>query len=215
MTSDPWRALEEEISTCTKCRLSMYRKRAVPGEGNKSSIAVFIGEAPGEKEDEQGRPFVGPAGKLLTELIESIGYRREDFYITNVVKCRPPENRDPEDDEIEACLPHLKRQLELIRPKLIVCLGRHSARTIFKLAGLKWVSMTSQHGKVYSAKILNLDVRVIPTYHPAAALYNPQLRSVLEEDFKAAIKPTLAELLEGKPSRKTLLDYVAKRAGSG
>jgi DNA polymerase len=214
LSSDPWSNLEEEILNCTKCRLHAYRRRAVPGEGNKNSAVVFIGEAPGEKEDEQGRPFVGPAGKLLTELIESTGYRREDFYITNIVKCRPPENRDPEEDEIEACLPYLMRQLELIKPKLIVCLGRHSARTIFRLAGLKWTSMTSQHGRVYSARLLGFSIKIIPTYHPAAALYNPQLRSALEEDFKKTIKSIVAEITEARPAKKTLLDYSTGRARS-
>ncbi len=207
MSSDPWSSLESEILNCTKCRLHAHRRRAVPGEGNRKSAVVFIGEAPGEKEDEQGRPFVGPAGKLLTELIESMGYRREDFYITNVVKCRPPENRDPEDDEIEACLPYLLRQLDLIKPKLVVCLGRHSARSIFKLAGLKWTSMTSQHGRVYAAKLLGYGVKIIATYHPAAALYNPQLKGALEEDFKKSIKSAISEILEHKPAKKTLLDY--------
>lgn len=211
MSSDLWRILEEEILNCTKCKLHTYRRRAVPGEGNRNSILVFIGEAPGEKEDEQGRPFVGPAGRLLTELIESTGYRREDFYITNIVKCRPPGNRDPEDDEISACLPYLVKQLELIKPKIVVCLGRHSARTIFKLAGLKWTCMSVQHGKIYSARLFNFNVKIIPTYHPAAALYNPQLKSSLEEDFKKSIKLVLGEVLGARSVKKTLLDFSSEK----
>jgi DNA polymerase len=214
LSRDPWRILEEEILNCTKCKLHMYRRRAVPGEGNRNSVLVFIGEAPGEKEDEQGRPFVGPAGKLLTELIESTGYRREDFYITNIVKCRPPGNRDPEDDEINACLPYLIKQLELVKPRIIVCLGRHSARTIFKLAGLKWTNMSTQHGKVYSIRLFNFNVKIIPTYHPAAALYNPQLKSSLEEDFKKSIKPVLSEVLEARSVKKTLLDFSCEKKSS-
>ena len=211
MNSDLWRILEEEILNCTKCKLHIYRRRVVPGEGNKNSVLVFIGEAPGEKEDEQGRPFVGPAGRLLTELIESTGYRREDFYITNIVKCRPPGNRDPEDDEINACLPYLVRQLELIKPRIVVCLGRHSARIIFKLAGLKWTNMSTQHGKIYSARLFDFSVKIIPTYHPAAALYNPQLKSSLEEDFKKSIKPVLSEVLGTRSVKKTLLDFSSEK----
>ena len=189
----------------------MNRRNAVPGEGDKNSPVVFIGEAPGEKEDEMGRPFVGAAGKLLTELIESMGYKREMFYITNVVKCRPPGNRDPEDDEIDACLPYLLRQLQLIKPKLIVTLGRHAARTIFRLGGLRWVSMSSQHGRVYPAKILSSSVRVIPTYHPASALYRPQLKGDLERDFREVIKPEI-DAIFGKQTPKskprTLYDFI-------
>lgn len=206
-----WRILVEEITNCRKCKLHESRKKPVPGEGNVNSLVVFIGEAPGEKEDESGRPFVGPAGKLLTELIESIGYRREDFYITNIVKCRPPSNRDPEEDEINACLPYLLRQLELIKPKVIIALGRHAARLLFHLSGLKWINMTRNHGEIYYGKIRGLSVKIVPTYHPASALYNPQLKHVLEEDFKNAIKKAIDEEL--KPSTKpgkTLFDYASK-----
>lgn len=204
-----WSDLEKEILSCAKCRLHMYRKKAVPGEGNKKAVLVFVGEAPGEKEDETGRPFVGSAGKLLTELIELMGFKREDFYITNVVKCRPPGNRDPQDDEIETCLPYLQSQLQMIRPKIIVALGRHAARTLFKLAGLKWISMTGSHGKLYPGKILGVDVKIIPTYHPASALYNPPIRRILEEDFKNVIKPAIEEVLSERPKKtyKTLFDF--------
>lgn len=197
-----WNTLENEITNCKRCRLHMHRRNAVPGEGNKLSPVVLIGEAPGEKEDESGRPFVGPAGMLLTELIESIGYKRSDFYITNVVKCRPPGNRDPEDDEIEACLPYLLRQLELLKPQVIVTLGRHAARTIFALGKLKWTSMTAQHGRVYSLNVLGRDVKVVPTYHPASALYKPPLKKELEKDFKEVIKPLVDEAY-GKKVRGT------------
>ncbi len=207
---EEWSRLEQEIYNCTKCRLHLNRRKAVPGEGNRKTLVVFIGEAPGEKEDEKGRPFVGAAGKLLTELIESIGYKRSDFYITNVVKCRPPNNRDPEEDEIAACLPYLLRQLELIKPRVIIALGRHAGRIIFQLAGLKWTSMSVNHGRIYNAKILGFEVKIIPTYHPASALYKPPLRSVLEEDFKNTIKPVIDEEITGKqkPRRKTLFDYM-------
>jgi DNA polymerase len=207
---DEWAVLEREIVNCRKCRLHAGRKNAVPGEGNRRALVVFIGEAPGEREDEMGRPFVGAAGQLLTQLIESIGYRREDFYITNVVKCRPPGNRDPEDDEIEACLPYLIKQLELIKPRVIVTLGRHAGRVIFRLAGLKWISMTANHGKVYEATLLGSRVKIVPTYHPASALYRPPLRATIEEDFKNVIKPTIDEEMGLKPKKlgKTLFDYL-------
>ncbi|MGC8982143.1 MAG: type-4 uracil-DNA glycosylase [Desulfurococcaceae archaeon] len=212
---EEWEKLEREIATCSKCRLHATRKNAVPGEGNRKSVVMFIGEAPGEREDEMGRPFVGAAGKLLTELIELMGYKREDFYITNVVKCRPPGNRDPEEDEISACLPYLIRQIQLLKPKVIVALGRHAARTIFNLAGLKWSSMTSQHGKVYSARLLGLDVKIVPTYHPASALYKPPLRKDLERDFVEVIKPTISEALSPSPRKpKTLLDFAAETRSS-
>lgn len=211
-TENEWVKLENEILNCTKCKLHTSRRRAVPGEGNRFSLVVFIGEAPGEKEDESGRPFVGPAGKLLTELIESIGFKRDDFYITNVVKCRPPSNRDPEDDEIDSCIPYLIKQLQLIRPRLIITLGRHAGKTLFKLAGLKWVSMTTNHGRAYSGKITNLEVKIIPTYHPASALYNPSMRRTLEEDFKNSIKPAIEEVISRVTKRqyKTLFDFARR-----
>lgn len=210
--SEEWSKLELEITTCTKCKLHAFRRNPVPGEGNKQSLVVFVGEAPGEKEDETGRPFVGPAGKLLTELIESMGFKREDFYITNVVKCRPPGNRDPEDDEVEACTPYLMRQLQLLRPKVIVTLGRHAGRVVFGVAGLRWTSVSANHGRVYSGRVWGLEVKIIPTYHPASALYNPSVRKILEADFKNVIKPVIEEALRGttKKRYKTLFDFTSR-----
>ncbi|MEM4717711.1 MAG: type-4 uracil-DNA glycosylase [Desulfurococcaceae archaeon] len=209
--NEEWKQLENEILNCRKCRLYISRQKPVSGEGNKNTIVVIIGEAPGEKEDESGRPFVGPAGRLLTELIESIGFKREDFYITNIVKCRPPGNRDPEEDEINTCLPYLLRQLKLIKPRIIVALGRHAARTLYQLSGLRWTSMNRNHGEVARGRINGLEFKIIPTYHPASALYNPSMRKVLEDDFKYTIKTVIEE--EYKPKmkhRKTLLDYMHK-----
>lgn len=211
---DTWSKLEEEILKCTRCRLYLSRKNPVPGEGDRQASIFLVGEAPGEKEDESGRPFIGPAGKLLTELIESIGLRREKVYITNIVKCRPPGNRDPERDEIEACLPYLIRQIKLIKPKIIIALGRHAARALFELTGLKWINMTRQHGKTYSTRLLGLEVKIIPTYHPASALYNPSLRRIIEEDFRKVIKSTIEETLV-KPGKAkthvTLLDFIDEK----
>mgnify|MGYP000017520796 FL=1 len=181
---EEYQKLVEEILSCRKCDLWKTRTNAVVGEGPLNAEIMFIGEAPGYNEDIQGRPFVGAAGKLLTELITKIiGIERSSVYITNVVKCRPPENRDPKEDEINACTPYLLRQLEIIKPKIIVTLGRHSTKFIFKLMSKPFYSISRVRGKVFVGRILSFDTRVIPTYHPAAALYNPRLRSEIEKDF--------------------------------
>lgn len=184
--------LVNRILKCKKCSLYRNRKNPVPGEGSLNPKIMFVGEAPGAREDETGRPFVGSAGQLLTKLLEGIGIKREDVYITNVVKCRPPNNRDPTDDEISQCLPYLEKQLALIRPKLIVTLGRHAAKTIMGLSKLKFRSMTREHGNSYKIKINSFKSRLIPTYHPAAALYNPGLKQLLVNDFQI-IKKYLEE----------------------
>lgn len=149
----------------------------VPGYGNPLSEIVFIGEAPGEKEDEQGRPFVGNAGKFLDELLLSIGFKREDVYITNVVKFRPPDNRDPTKKEKEACMPFLRDELSIIKPKVIVPLGRHALAHF-----AKDVTIGDAHGRPLP-KTEGCDV--FPMYHPAAALHNPGLRQALKDDFQA------------------------------
>ncbi len=198
--------LVQEIMECTKCELHKTRRNPVPGEGSLDPKIMFIGEAPGGREDETGRPFVGAAGKLLTMLIESIGLSREDVYITNVVKCRPPGNRDPSQMEIYTCLPYLRRQINIIRPRLIVTLGRHAARVIMDLAGLKFTSITKQHGTVNVATISGIKVIIIPTYHPAAALYNPSLKQMLIDDFE-----TIKKYIEARPSdikRGPLDDFI-------
>ncbi len=175
--------LANKIRSCTLCRLHENRTNAVPGEGSGSSGVMFIGEAPGRSEDKMGRPFVGRAGQLLTELITLAGLRREDVYITNVVKCRPPGNRDPLEDEIRACLPYLRRQIQILRPRLIVTLGRHAAKTIAMEAGRSFRGMTRERGRSYRAVVAGVEVTIFMTYHPAAALYNPGLLEKLREDF--------------------------------
>ena len=176
--------LYEEIKICKKCSLWRYRKNPVPGEGNINAVIMFIGEAPGYNEDLQGRPFVGAAGSLLDELLSSIGLSREDVYICNVLKCRPPNNRDPEPSEVLACTSFLDKQLELIKPRIIVTLGRHSTSYILSKASFRFDSITKTHGKVYDATIFDYKVSVVPTFHPAAALYNMQYKKELENDFK-------------------------------
>lgn len=168
-------ALAAEIAQCTKCLLHRGRTKAVPGEGPENANLMFIGEAPGFHEDQQGRPFVGAAGKFLEELVESIGLTREDVYIANVIKCRPPGNRDPLPDEIEACQPFLDRQIELIQPKIVVTLGRFSMARAFPKARISRI-----HGQPRKVG----GIVYYPMYHPAAALHQPSLRRIIEEDMR-------------------------------
>ena len=195
--------LVREILSCRKCPLHKGRKNPVPGEGSLDARVMFVGEAPGRREDELGRPFVGMAGKLLDRLLSLAGLSRGEVYITNVVKCRPPGNRDPKPGEIAACLPYLRRQIQLVRPEIIVALGRIAGKTLFSEAGLRWRSMAVERGKPRRVELYSHSVTLLPTYHPAAALYNPQLRSVLEEDFRL-----LARLLRGEGGGRSLLDYL-------
>ena len=167
--------LINRIRSCTLCTLSEKRTQAVPGEGALDAGIMFVGEGPGFYEDRDGRPFVGPAGKFLDELLQSIGLRRETVYITNMVKCRPPNNRDPLPGEVSACRPYLDSQMEMIAPEVIVTLGRHSFLKFFPSQSLTKARGRSQRWK---------DLTVYPIYHPAAALHNPRLRSVIVEDFR-------------------------------
>ncbi|AFK22940.1 type-4 uracil-DNA glycosylase [Pyrococcus sp. ST04] len=176
--------LEEKIKSCRKCPLWRLRTNPVPGYGNYDAKIMFIGEAPGYWEDQQGLPFVGKAGKVLDELLKGIGLRREEVYITNIVKCRPPNNRDPTEDEIKACAPYLDMQIDIIRPKIIVTLGRFSTSYILRKFGFEVENISKIHGKIFEAGTLFGKIYIIPMYHPAVALYRPQLRKELEEDFR-------------------------------
>lgn len=180
-------AIAEEIRACTRCRLHKGRTRAVPGEGSADTEVAFVGEGPGFNEDRQGRPFVGRAGALLTRLLASIGWRREDVFITNVVKCRPPENRDPEPDEIAACAPFLTRQLAVLDPALVVTLGRHSMGRFMPGARI-----SSAHGtsRPIDATLGPTSGLVFAMYHPAAALRTPAIESQSYEDI-ASVPVTL------------------------
>jgi DNA polymerase len=149
------------------------------GVGNPDADLLFVGEGPGFHEDKQGEPFVGAAGKLLTELLAQIGLARSDVYIANVVKCRPPENRDPLPEEIAACSPHLMQQIAAIRPRVICTLGRFATRLLADTE----LSITAIHGKAKQCEIAGVDVIIFPVFHPAAALYTPGNRVVLEQDF--------------------------------
>jgi uracil-DNA glycosylase len=167
-------ALAAEVRACTNCGLAAGRIKAVPGEGPHNAELMLIGEGPGFNEDKQGRPFVGASGQFLTELIAKAGYKREEVFIANVVKCRPPNNRDPLPEEISACGKFLDRQIEIINPKVIVTLGRFSMAKYFPGAKISAI-----HGQ---AKVIN-GRTIVPMFHPAAALHNGALRQPLEEDF--------------------------------
>jgi len=186
--------LHEICRKCTKCRLRSGATQVVPGEGSPKAEIMFIGEGPGKVEDKLGRPFVGPAGKFLDELLKSIGLQREDVFIANMVKCRPPENRDPQEDEVEACKEWLDQQIEIINPKVFVPLGRHALGKFLPNAVI-----SKEHGKLYSrgGKVYFV------MYHPAVALYKGSMRAVLLEDFKI-----LKNFLEGKAKPESLDDVV-------
>ncbi|MGC9107102.1 MAG: type-4 uracil-DNA glycosylase [Infirmifilum sp.] len=199
--------IAEEIRVCTRCPLHLNRTNAVPGEGDPCSGVVFIGEAPGQSEDVQGRPFVGSAGQLLTQLLSSNGISRESVFITNVVKCRPPGNREPREEEIKACLPYLRRQLEAIKPRVIITLGRHSTRTVLGMHGHAVNSIMGVRGREFMVEESWGSLVVFPTLHPAAALYNPGMRSSLEDDFKRISRIIKGEETKGQ---KTLDSFFAK-----
>lgn len=178
------RKLSEEIARCRKCPLWETRKNPVVGDGDINARVILIGEAPGYWEDLKGKPFVGPAGRLLNEILRKVGLQRESIYITNVVKCRPPENRDPRPEEVNACSPYLDMQLDLIRPKIIVSLGRHSTAYILSKAGITFRSIGEVQGKMFEVKFWETKTYIIPSYHPAAALYNMRLKGYIEEAIK-------------------------------
>jgi uracil-DNA glycosylase len=188
-------AIATEVRACTNCRLHEGRTRAVPGEGDPDTEVVFVGEGPGFNEDRQGRPFVGRAGDLLVKLLASIGWRREDVFITNVVKCRPPDNRDPLPDEVAACAPYLRRQLEALDPAVIVTLGRHSMARFMPGARI-----SGAHGTVRPVDPATGagSALVFAMYHPAAALRTP----AIERDSYADIAAVPAALLDARRRRE-------------
>jgi len=177
-SSPEWTALEEAVRSCTKCALHSARTQTVFGVGNRKAQWMFVGEAPGADEDRQGEPFVGAAGKLLNAMLAALGLKREQVYIANVLKCRPPGNRDPQADEVEHCEPYLIRQIELIQPKLIVALGRHAAHSLLKtdlaLARLRCQPLSYQN------------IPLVVTYHPAYLLRTPSDKRKAWEDLRRA-----------------------------
>ena len=201
--------IHSEILECTKCELHKSRTNAVPGEGPYDARIMFVGEGPGQNEDEQGRPFVGAAGKFLTELLESIGLNRSNVFITNIVKCRPPNNRAPRKPEIEACNPYLQSQIKLINPRIVCALGTPAITT---LMGDEY-SASRFHGK----PLTKGGVTLLPMYHPAAALYDASLRETLFHDFQIlkkllekeeALHPDAPKSVESSEKKQTLEKWV-------
>jgi uracil-DNA glycosylase family 4 len=204
-------AFAGEVAGCTKCRLAEGRTQVVFGVGDPGADLMFVGEAPGFHEDQQGKPFVGQAGKLLDKLLAGIGLERDQVYVANVLKCRPPGNRDPQPDEIEACEGHLFRQISMIEPKVVATLGNFAT----KLLSGKPTGITRVHGAEQEATLGGRSVLLYPLYHPAAALYTPAMLKVLEADF--ARLPELlgrtAEEPEPAPIRATLAPEPALQLG--
>ena len=191
---DDLTSIANEVRSCRRCELSGTRKNAVPGEGPAGAEVMFIGEGPGFHEDQQGRPFVGPAGEFLNQLLTSAGLNRNDVFIANVVKCRPPGNRDPLPEEISACSGYLDRQIEAINPKVIVTLGRYSMARYFPRDKISAI-----HGRAR-----RLDGRVVVAmYHPAAALHQPALREAIEDDFRRLPQILADALKQAELARKT------------
>lgn len=173
-----WESLYQDLSNCKKCRLCEQRTNVVIADGDPHAQIMFIGEGPGREEDEQGVPFVGAAGRLFNYLLEEAGIKRKDVYICNIVKCRPPNNRDPLPYEAEACLPYLRAQIALVRPKIIICLGRIAARYVYD----RDIQITRQRGSVKKAGAFY----VLPTYHPAALLRRQELTNDFVSDLFTA-----------------------------
>ncbi len=173
-------ALRQEIGNCTRCPLHHGRTHIVFGEGNPDARLMFVGEGPGQEEDLQGRPFVGRAGQLLTRLIKNIGMKREDVYIANVVKCRPPMNRAPKVEEVRVCLPFLKKQIEIIRPVVIVTLGDVATKALLKTG----TGITAVRGRVFDYE----GAKVVPTFHPAYLLRNPGQKRLTWQDIQKALR---------------------------
>jgi DNA polymerase len=183
--------VQKELGDCKRCKLHRTRRTIVFGEGNERATLMFIGEGPGYDEDVQGRPFVGKAGQLLTKIIESINLSREEVYIANVIKCRPPQNRNPEPDEIKSCNPFLMKQIGVIHPKIICALGTFSAQTLLKTDA----KISALRGRFFDLE----DIKVIPTYHPAFLLRNPERKREVWEDMKQ-----IAELIKNPVHRTEL-----------
>ena len=184
------RKIKNEVLSCKKCSLHKERVKnrfyPVVGEGNHQAKIMFVGEAPGLQEAKTGRPFCGVAGKILDELLESSGIKRENVYITNILKDRPPQNRDPQPEEIKACTPYLERQIEIIKPEIICPLGRYSMNFLMERFGLEdqIEGISKIHGRLFKSKDLFRNVTIIPFYHPAVATYNPNMKEILMKDFK-------------------------------
>lgn len=178
--------IKDEVLSCRQCSLYQTRNLPVIGQGSHQAEIILVGEAPGANEDKNGRPFCGQAGKILDELLNSAGLKREEVYIANILKCRPPQNRDPQKEEIEACASYLKRQISIIKPKIICPMGNYASAYILEKYGLgdKIEGISKIHGQVFKAKADFGSIKIIPLYHPAVAVYNQNMNEVLKKDFK-------------------------------
>ncbi len=192
--------LHEKIKKCEKCELYENRTNAVPGEGAKDADIMLIGEAPGYNEDQEGRPFVGKAGNILTDLLERSDLERSEVFIGNVIKCKPPDNRDPTDEEVETCLPYLKKQVRKIKPRLIISLGRVAAKTLLNRS----VKVSEEHGALKDLEFGGWSCKLFISYHPAAALYGGGTRNKLEEDFDK-LSEIVDDIENFKTSKQTTL----------
>jgi len=181
------REIRDEVVACTKCPLYATRTLPVVGVGSHDANIMFVGEAPGANEDATGVPFCGRAGKVLDEVLDSAGIKRDEVYICNVLKCRPPGNRDPLPSEKVACVDYLKRQIEIIQPKIICAMGNHAAGFIFEHFGIgdKLKGISQLHGQTFESSYFSYPVKIVALYHPAVATYNPNMKNVLKEDIKA------------------------------
>ena len=176
------RSVKKEVVNCRKCSLCKTRILPVIGQGSHQATAIFIGEAPGANEDKTGIPFCGSSGNILTELLASIGCQRDDVYIANILKCRPPANRDPLPNEIEACTGYLEKQIEIIKPKLICSMGNYAAAFVLRKFGLgdKVQGISRIHGQVFEAD----NFKIVALYHPAVAVYNANMKEILKKDLE-------------------------------
>ena len=210
----PLEKIKTEVLSCKKCPLYKERIKSsfypVIGEGNHHAKIMFIGEAPGLQEAKTGRPFCGAAGKILNELLASAGIERKDVYICNLLKDRPPGNRDPLPEEIKACVPYLERQIEIIKPKVLCPLGRYSMNFLMEKFGLRGQieGISKIHGKLFKTKNLSQDINIIPFYHPAVVAYNPNMKEILIKDFKILEKfkwlmPKIEKQMKEKRMKKT------------
>lgn len=185
-TDQQLKKIKEEVISCRKC--SLYRTRNLPvvGQGNHQAQIMLVGEAPGASEDKTGRPFCGQAGRILDELLETAGLKREEVYICNILKCRPPQNRDPQKEEIAACTPYLERQIRIIQPKVIGSLGNYATAYILEKYDLenKIEGISKIHGQIFEAETDFGSIRIIPLYHPAVGVYNEKMKETLKKDFQ-------------------------------
>ena len=184
------KALSLEIKNCKKCKLWETRKKPLVGDGSVNAEILFVGESPGYNEDKLGKAFVGESGKVLDQLLDIVNLKRSEIYITNVLKCHPQKNHNPHRQEIDSCIQYLNRQIKIIKPKIIITLGKYASREIFAYFNLEFSKISEVHGRIFDAEIDNRKIKIIPLYHPAVACYHNEMFDILKSDFKK-LKDTL------------------------